>query len=1008
MPLNKYVIRQISALSIIASAVGEYGAWRFSFDATDPSKEYLVEETKQDDSAIYHQAMCVLYGEKYQSESVCEKLKDALIYIDFSGTFDEKGYSHPVYAINKAECMLGKDGITLNFGRGYAKYLAFERSANMSRHSVLSFVREDLYEPLRERMMLGMKIGKCQLAKLYAYNALMYTSGERINDPRLLSEKKIIVIDNPKSTVKGAHIVTVEDDGSDDPVRKYTRVEKTADVEVLEFDGEGIISKEMAHSLDPSGAHHSFQVRLPYIKGVVHEIDLRGLFSELGVTKIKDVWGVEHDVNDVQMILTKSMFKGYGWMTENGLTWAQYLERCRKYDHALYISGSDKAERQATTELNYQFLNTLALTEEQFRPADLPLGWDKSPESDPHHWLTKTTEIAYYDYCASADERLSYFLKDLSNDELKLNNRRRQRAEVLKKNPLFLEESIFTKELSDNAESVRNKYAVGKLLVAGDTRYLSDDLIRLLAYIVKKSVGEGDAYKKLSAEELHGNEIFAPSPVFKEQPYYTLLRSPHIARNEEAFVYPVTSVGAIREKYLSHLYYVLMVDSRSLIPERLGGADYDGDLVRTVADPLVNDCVKQSYDNGRSLPVLKIPAAEPLIADAEDWKARAEAVKSTFSSRVGQISNTALRLGIVAYDENNEDEKRDESRMDTEALAILTGLEIDSAKSGVKPDLTEYLYGRNTKKSVFLRYKTISKDNRDRKWYEQTKEKDIEDFIEDVDWDDVSSNMERLPYYAYMLREETKQYKPKPAEDEKLFTFAADPDWKEHLDPFSMERVKAVVTAYHAADARIRYIKHLPTDFKRQKDVIRILFSRGQLNTVSAEELYALFDGASADSIRKARRALTESKWHLTPKKDREYVWYSVVPSCVSTEYMDVFCDFRNGGFRLLGDIICDLDELYSNQTILKNIVREDDSQELKFILRGIKYLSDYKETIVSNCIALLSPPDRRERRVDFNEAVKCAVALGERRFILEAMPYAVRELAVGSAEKKKRRWFGL
>lgn len=403
MPLQQYVIREISALRIIASAVGEYGAWSFSFDATDPSKEYLVEETKQDNCAIYHQAMCVLYGENYHAEPDCDKLKDALIYIDFSGTFDEKGYSRPVYAVNKAECMLGKDGITLILGRGYAKYLAFERSANMIRHSVLSFVREDLYEPLRERMMLGMKIGNCQLAKLYAYNALLYTSGERIKDPRLLSEKKIIVIDNPKSVVKDANIVTVEDDGSDEPVRKYTRVEKTADVEVLEFDGEGIISKDMAYSLDPSGAHHSFQVRLPYIKGVVHEIGIRGLFSELGVPKIKDIWGVEHDVNDVQMILTKSMFKGFGWMTENGLSWAQYLERCRKYDHALYISGSDKAERESVTELNYQFLNTLALTEEEFRPADLPIGWDKSPESEPRHWLTKTTEIAYYNFCADAE-----------------------------------------------------------------------------------------------------------------------------------------------------------------------------------------------------------------------------------------------------------------------------------------------------------------------------------------------------------------------------------------------------------------------------------------------------------------------------------------------------------------------------------------------------------------------------------------------------------------------------
>ncbi|MBR6050964.1 MAG: hypothetical protein IKP68_07145, partial [Clostridia bacterium] len=609
MALRKYVIRQISALIIIASAAGEDGAWRFSFDATDPSKEYLVEETKQDDCAIYHQAMCVLYGENYRAEPDCDKLKDALIYIDFSGTFDGRGYTRISCAIKKAECMLGKEGITLDFGRGPARYLAFERSANMSRNCVLSFVRADLYEPLRERMMLGMKIGKCQLAKLYAYNALMYTSGRRINDPNLLSSKKIVVIDNPKSIVKNANIVTVEDDGSNEPVRKYARVEKIADVEVLEFDGEGIVSKELAYSLDPSGAHHSFQVRMPYIKGVVHEIDLRSLFSELGVQKIRDIWGVEHDVGDVEMILTKSMFKGFGWMTENGLTWAQYLERCRKYSHALYISGSDKAERQDTTELNYQFLNTLALTEEQFRPGDLPEGWDASPETDPRCWLTKTTESVYYDYCANAETRLSYFLKDLHNEELEITDRRRLRAKLLKKNPLFIEESIFTKELADNAESIRSKYAVGKMLVAGDTRYLSDDLIRLLAHIVKTSVGEGKAYQALTGEELHGNEIFAPSPVYKEQPHYTLLRSPHIARNEEAFVYPASNVGPIRKKYLSHLYYVLMVDSRSLIPERLGGAHYDGDLVRTIADPIVNDCVKRGYDNGKSLPVLKIPAA---------------------------------------------------------------------------------------------------------------------------------------------------------------------------------------------------------------------------------------------------------------------------------------------------------------------------------------------------------------------------------------------------------------
>ena len=49
MAKQKYVIRQISALGIISASKGENGDRRFFFDATDNSKEYLVEETKQDD-----------------------------------------------------------------------------------------------------------------------------------------------------------------------------------------------------------------------------------------------------------------------------------------------------------------------------------------------------------------------------------------------------------------------------------------------------------------------------------------------------------------------------------------------------------------------------------------------------------------------------------------------------------------------------------------------------------------------------------------------------------------------------------------------------------------------------------------------------------------------------------------------------------------------------------------------------------------------------------------------
>ena len=452
-----------------------------------------------------------------------------------------------------------------------------------------------------------------------------------------------------------------------------------------------------------------------------------------------------------------------------------------------------------------------------------------------------------------------------------------------------------------------------------------------------------------------------------------------------------------------------MVDSRSLIPERLGGADYDGDMVKTIADPLINACVLRGYKDGTVLPVLKIPAAEPLIADAGDWKARFETVKVTFSNRVGLISNTALRRGILAYNENTDGAVREQSRQATETLAILTGLEIDSAKTGIRPDLTEYLEENKGRKSLFLRYKGIVGDNdNEKKWYEESQKKRVRKFIASVDWDAVSSNLERLPYYAYMLEKETKKHIPKPAPDSALFTFARESQWEDIIDPGLIDRIQSLIQDYEAAKGRCRYLKHLPKDFKRRSDIDRILFSRGQENDYTPDELYALFDSASAEQIRRARFQLSEQNWALTPPEDRCTVIYAILPQHYDAEALDLFCDFRGDGYRLLGDVICDLDDLYRKEGIKKSVIRKDDSSDLKKLLRGVMESADAEETIRRNCITILHPIDRRETRINFGDALKCAAALGERQFALEVLPGVILEYTAANQNepKRKKRWF--
>ena len=87
--------------------------------------------------------------------------------------------------------------------------------------------------------------------------------------------------------------------------------------------------------------HTSFQIRLPYIQGMVHQVDFQEILDLCGQTVIRDSWGQEHHVKDVDIILTKSMFKGFGWLKDSGMTWADYWDAFRRYRHALYLRLSN-------------------------------------------------------------------------------------------------------------------------------------------------------------------------------------------------------------------------------------------------------------------------------------------------------------------------------------------------------------------------------------------------------------------------------------------------------------------------------------------------------------------------------------------------------------------------------------------------------------------------------------------------------------------------------------------
>ena len=213
----RYLIQRLSVQAMLSyTKPTDQGTYSFALPPAQTKSVIMGDgDTWQEDNAIFFQAMCILRGEKYRqptSDTLISDLAEAILYLDFKGIFDRDA-DNPKAAImqKKTEAMFSPEGITLNFGQGDARYLAFERSGSMSRNAVLSFVRADIYEELSRRMTVGMTLGVCQLSKLYAYNGLLFSSGTRIETDMLWDKDAIVVIDNPTAVYPDVDVITVKD-----------------------------------------------------------------------------------------------------------------------------------------------------------------------------------------------------------------------------------------------------------------------------------------------------------------------------------------------------------------------------------------------------------------------------------------------------------------------------------------------------------------------------------------------------------------------------------------------------------------------------------------------------------------------------------------------------------------------------------------------------------------------------------------------------------------------------
>jgi len=603
-----------------------------------------------------------------------------------------------------------------------------------------------------------------QLSKWAAYKGLSMSDAITIEGLTLNHETVIVIKDgihsSAKQSIKTAEEIIKEDSNNKKShgKKEYTLKNEQSNIKVNQFDGAGFISFDYANKIEsyltneekPRGLITSFQFRLPFCKGMLHKVDFKRFFkNELNQDYIVDVWGKKHKISRVEIILTESQFKAKKWLVcDKNLTkerpknfgqincshsslhgcamWKTYWDRFNDYDHKLCISNHNRPDsgQVRANHLNYQVLHTLDIdhdgfsellresmsdyqklkNEEQSKLIHLlKLGENELPISDigltNEEDNSDTTDVNIIEN--EQEEEGEDMSDDSDGDEQPLP------AEIvedvymgaLQANPDLLHEQSIKLRIADILKSTMRNIRSGSFPVNALTLFFSPDLLRLLLH----SAG----YKKTENEDLYNEKciprsgwFYAPAIKSSHGKEYSIIRNPHVSRNEHAVCKSFVPNDGRRlyEDYLSHLSSVCMVNPDSCIAERLSGADYDGDIVKVIDNSRFIEAARNE------LPWIKIPDPVPPKSkkDAKSEEKEWQVCKDTFKNKIGIYSNYAFGIAARAYGSKSDKNKDNRDENNLNLMTILIGLEIDSAKTGVKPYIRKEL---KAPKEKFLYFK---------------------------------------------------------------------------------------------------------------------------------------------------------------------------------------------------------------------------------------------------------------------------------------------------------------
>lgn len=409
------------------------------------------------------------------------------------------------------------------------------------KNSTIVFVSESLAPELSRRIENGRNQGKeLVTAKLEAYKALTCSASIPVSLPN-----GILVVPDVETEFYTDYIY-LSDEGDGEPLMEERKNEL---VKIDASDGYGIMLPSLAErwssELELGYMVSGCNTRFAWEKGMVFTFDFVDFAEKIAHKYIvKDAWGDEVDIRDVELILTTSMVK----LWDSYESCNDYIEKSLSNGYTFGIAKTCPEELENERCLNYQFIQSYDLTDDDIEE------------------LVRPTMNEIRDVLGGDWRKTVLFLK---GSGLTANNIDRQDNDFAKAimidqrmvNDPYIQSSIY--QLIKNRI---NEAKVGVLKVHGNYSIVGGD-----PYLLCQDIFGMEKTGLLKAGEIY-NRYWADCGVKK----LACFRAPMTCHNNIRLVHPVDN-EQVRYWY-QYINTSTVFNAWDTATAALNGCDYDGDL----------------------------------------------------------------------------------------------------------------------------------------------------------------------------------------------------------------------------------------------------------------------------------------------------------------------------------------------------------------------------------------------------------------------------------------------